>query len=173
MLTFKPSSQLIFVILPTVNTIYNHIKYLCDVKFGVHSFRAIASKFAKDRNHTYFANVALEAYRKLGGASHILDAHKLGFIPGCKTMVVCVDVTNPSPGSSTNASSGAAIVVSIDQNLTQWPAELCIQAAFQKMISMLDGELLKSRLKLGAKQHHRSVSPENVLIYHDAVMEGQ
>ncbi|EDN11165.1 predicted protein [Histoplasma mississippiense (nom. inval.)] len=146
--------------------------YVCDVKFGVHSFRAIASKFAKDRNHTYFANVALEANRKLGGASHTLDAHKLGFIPGCKTVVVCVDVTHPSPGSSTNASSGAAIVASIDQNLTQWPAELCTQAVFQKMISRLD-ELLKSRLKLWAKQHRRSVSPEDVLIYHDAVLEGQ
>ncbi|EEH03443.1 predicted protein [Histoplasma capsulatum G186AR] len=42
-------------------------------------------------NHTYFANVALETNRKLDGASHTLDAHKLGFIPGCKTMVVCVD----------------------------------------------------------------------------------
>ncbi|EER44868.1 conserved hypothetical protein [Histoplasma capsulatum H143] len=126
----------------------------------------------KDRNHTYFANVALETNRKLGGASHTLDAHKLGFIPGCKTMVVCVDVTHPSPGSSTNASSGAAIVASIDQNLTQWPAEFRIQATFQKMmISRLD-ELLKSRLRLWAKQHHRPVSPENVLIYHDAVMEG-
>ncbi|PGH02672.1 hypothetical protein GX51_04555 [Blastomyces parvus] len=170
-LKFKPSPQLIFFILPAVSNIYNRIKYLCDVRWGVHSVCVVAGKFAKERNYNYFANVALKFNLKLGGTNHTLDPPKLGFISEGKTMVVGIDVTHPSPGSSSNAPSVAAIVASIDQDLTQWPADLRIQTARQEMVSGLD-DLLKSRLRLWAK-HHRSVYPENILVYRDGVSEGQ
>ncbi|KKZ64799.1 hypothetical protein EMCG_09303 [[Emmonsia] crescens] len=166
-----PSPQVIFFILPAVSTIYNRIKYLCDVKWGAHSVCVVASKFAKDMNHQYFANVALKFNLKLGGTNHTLEAPKLGFISDDKTMVVGIDVTHPSPGSSSNAPSVAAIVASVDQNLAQWPADLRIQTARQEMVSGLD-DLLRSRLKLWAK-HHRSAYPENILIYRDGVSEDE
>ncbi|EEQ86115.1 RNA interference and silencing protein [Blastomyces dermatitidis ER-3] len=170
-LQFKPSLQLIFFILPVVSSIYSRIKYLCDVKWGVHSICVVAGKFAKERNCQYFSNVALKFNLKLGGTNHTLDPSKLGFISEGKTMVVGLDVTHPSPGSSSNAPSIAAIVASIDQDLTQWPADVRIQPSRQEMVSGLD-ELLKSRLRLWAK-HHRTAYPENILVYRDGVSEGQ
>ncbi|OJD10960.1 hypothetical protein ACJ73_09648, partial [Blastomyces percursus] len=139
--------------------------------WGVHSICVVAGKFAKETNYQYFSNVALKFNLKLGGTNHTLDPPKLGFISEGKTMVVGINVTHPSPGFSSNAPSVAAIVASIDQDLTQWPADLRIQTARQEMVSGLD-ELLKSRLRLWAK-HHRTAYPENILVYRDGVSEGQ
>ena len=61
-------------------------------------------------------------------------------------MVVGIDVTHPSPGSSSNAPSVAAIVASIDSTLAQWPTELRIQGARQEMVSAM-GDMFKGRLR--------------------------
>jgi eukaryotic translation initiation factor 2C len=144
----RPPPSLILVIMPYVDTsIYNRIKFVCDVKKGLRNICVVGSKFAKDRNDQYFANVALKVNLKLGGRNQFIDNSKLDIIPEGKTMVVGIDVTHPSPGSSSNAPSVAGIVASIDQWLGQWPADLQIQTAGQEMVSGLDS-MLKSRLHL-------------------------
>jgi eukaryotic translation initiation factor 2C len=168
----KPAPSLLLVIIPYVDTsMYNRIKYVCDVKKGLRNICVVGPKFAKDRNDQYFANVALKFNLKIGGRNQFLDNTKLGIIPEGKTMVVGIDVTHPSPGSSSTAPSVAGIVASIDQWLAQWPADLQIQTARQEMVAGLDG-LLKSRLKLWA-EHNKRAYPENILIYRDGVSEGQ
>jgi eukaryotic translation initiation factor 2C len=99
-----------------------------------------------------------------------LEGSKLGILSEGKTMVVGIDVTHPSPGSSSNAPSVAGIVASVDQWLGQWPADLKIQAGRQEMVTDL-GPLLKSRLALWLK--HNKTYPDNILIYRDGVSEGQ
>ncbi|PGH17512.1 hypothetical protein AJ79_01112 [Helicocarpus griseus UAMH5409] len=164
--------KLLFFILPVHTPLYNRIKYICDVEIGIHSVCVVAKKFAKPNNHQYFANVALKFNLKLGGINQTIDGErKLGLIHANKTMVVGIDVTHPSPGSSSNAPSIAAIVASIDNKLAQWPADLRIQTARQEMVSGLD-DLLKSCLRLWAR-HHRNKYPENILVYRDGVSEGQ
>jgi len=166
----KQPPKLLLVILPANDkTIYNRVKYACDVKEGIWNVCVIASKFAK-ANAQYHANVALKVNLKLGGRNQNLDQSKLGILAEGHTMVVGIDVTHPSPGSSSNAPSIASIVASLDQWLAQWPADLRIQAGKQEMVSDLAG-MLKSRLALWNKKH--GVYPQNILVYRDGVSEGQ
>lgn len=140
--------KLLLVILPSVNTsIYNQVKFACDVKEGLLNICTVSSKLAKPNNDQYFANIVLKFNLKLGGRNQYLDSTKLGIIAEGKTMVVGIDVTHPSPGSSSNAPSVAGIVASVDQWLGKWPADLRIQQARQGIVSDLDG-MLKSRLCL-------------------------
>jgi hypothetical protein len=165
-------APLLLVILPSTDTsTYNRIKYVCDVEKGLRNICVIGSKFAKEPNDQYFANVALKVNLKFGGRNQLLDNTRLGIISQGKTMVVGIDVTHPSPGSSSAAPSVAGIVASIDQWLAQWPADLRIQTARQEMVADLDN-LLKSRLRLWAK-NNKGAYPENIIFYRDGVSEGQ
>ncbi|KAK3082158.1 hypothetical protein LTS18_001998 [Coniosporium uncinatum] len=141
----KQPPKLILVILPAnEKTIYNKVKYVCDVKEVILNVCVVAHKFAK-ANAQYYANVALKINLKLGGRNQYLDHSKLGVVAEGRTMVVGVDVTHPSPGSSSNAPSVASVVASVDQWLAQWPADLRVQNGRQEMVSDLAG-LFKSRL---------------------------
>jgi eukaryotic translation initiation factor 2C len=167
----RPAPKLLLVIIPYIDSsIYNRVKFACDVKEGLLNVCTLGQKLAK-ANDQYFANVALKFNLKLGGQNQRLDNVKLGIIAEGKTMVVGIDVTHPSPGSASNAPSVAGIVASIDQWLGQWPADLQLQQARQEMVSGLDG-LLQSRLRLWAK-NNKGRLPENILIYRDGVSEGQ
>lgn len=164
--------RLILVIIPdsVMTAVYNRVKYLCDVKEGILNICVIASKFSR-ANDQYLANVGLKFNLKLGGRNQTLDPSKLGFIgQQKKTMVVGIDVTHPSPGSSTKAPSLAAIVASVDEWLAQWPADIRVQPARQEMVADLE-MMFKSRLKLW-KERNKAL-PKNILVYRDGVSEGQ
>lgn len=117
-----------------------------------------------------FTNVALKFNLKLGGLNQSLEQPRLGVLSEGRTMVVGIDVTHPSPGSSSTAPSIVGIVVSIDKWFGQWPADLAIQTARQEMVSGLKS-LMELRLALW-KCHHGAF-PENILVYRDGVSEGQ
>ncbi|KAI9780847.1 MAG: hypothetical protein M1839_006474 [Geoglossum umbratile] len=162
--------KLLLVILPKpITGLYNRVKFVGDVKLGIHTICVVGSKFAKN-NVQYFANVALKFNLKLGGVNQSLEPSKLGIISEGKTMVVGIDVTHPSPGSASTAPSVAGIVASIDARLGQWPADIRIQASRQEMVSGLD-ELLTLRLKYWRAKNNRF--PDNLLVYRDGVSEGQ
>ncbi|RYP47365.1 hypothetical protein DL768_006565 [Monosporascus sp. mg162] len=163
--------KLILVIIPeaVMTAVYNRIKYICDVKEGILNVCVLDSKFSR-ANPQYLANVGLKFNLKLGGRNHSLDPPKLGFIGQKKTMVVGIDVTHPSPGSSSKAPSVAGIVASIDEWLGQWPADIRVQPARQEMVTDLDA-MFKSRLLLWRERN--KTLPENVLVYRDGVSEGQ
>lgn len=151
-------------------TLYNRVKQICDVRCGVRNVNVQAEKLVNP-NPQYSANVGLKINLKLGGANQSLRQSDLGFFADGKTMLVGIDVTHPSPGSSGSAPSVAGIVASTDAALAQWPAEIRIQAARQEMVADLDN-LLRSRIKLWAK-HNNNRYPENIVIYRDGVSEGQ
>ena len=163
--------KLILVIIPeaVMTAVYNRVKYICDVKEGILNVCVLDSKFAR-ANPQYLANVGLKFNLKLGGRNHSLDPSKLGFIGQKKTIVVGIDVTHPSPGSSSKAPSVAGIVASIDEWLGQWPADIRVQPARQEMVTDLD-EMFKSRLLLWRERNE--TLPENILVYRDGVSEGQ
>ena len=163
--------KMILVVVPEreMTSVYNHVKSVCDIKEGILNVCVLDSKFSR-ANDQYFANVGLKFNLKLGGRNHSLDPSKLGIIREKKTMVVGIDVTHPSPGSSSNAPSVAGIVASVDEWLGQWPADLRVQAAREEMVESLD-TLFKSRLRLWEKRNGNL--PENILVYRDGVSEGQ
>ncbi|QGA17407.1 hypothetical protein EYB26_005078 [Talaromyces marneffei] len=166
--------DLLYVILPQANTtLYKRIKTLADKDFGIHTICSVASKLAKERGRDqYMANIALKFNLKLGGINQIVENRNLGIVDQNKTMVVGIDVTHPSPGSSSNAPSISAMVASIDRSLGQWPATLRIQRARQENVDDLT-EMFKSRLTLWKTRGKHTALPENILIYRDGVSEGQ
>ncbi|KAL7791377.1 Piwi domain-containing protein [Trichoderma ceciliae] len=169
------SLQLLFVILPaTPIPLYNRIKHLGDVKYGIHTICSVGTKIAKPQGQDqYLRNLALKFNLKLGGSNQLVDPTRLGFISEDKTMIVGIDVTHPSPGSSTLAPSVAGMVASVDRWLGQWPAVLSIQPKSRKeMVSELD-VMLKTRLRLWRQKGRHTAFPENIIIYRDGVSEGQ
>ena len=167
-------SDLLFVILSGADKpLYKRIKTLADKDYGIHTICSVGSKLDKDRGRDqYMANIALKFNLKLGGINQIVQNKNLGIVEQNKTMVVGIDVTHPSPGSSSNAPSVAAMVASIDKFLGQWPATLRIQRAKQEHVDDL-AEMLKSRLKLWNTKGKHAALPENILIYRDGVSESQ
>ncbi|KAJ5591873.1 uncharacterized protein N7459_002242 [Penicillium hispanicum] len=163
--------SLILGILHTKDTaLYNCVKQVCDVRCGVRNVNVQAEKL-KDANDQYCANVGLKVNLKLGGGNQSLRPADLGFFADGKTMLVGIDVTHPSPGSSRTAPSVAGIVASVDASLAQWPAGIRIQPPRQEMVAGLD-DLLTSRIKHWA-QNNRNNYPENIVVYRDGVSEGQ
>lgn len=165
--------SLLFVILPAGPTpLYNRIKQLGDIKYGIHTICSVGSKI-ENPSDQYLRNVALKVNLKLGGDNHLLQRDNLGLIAEDKTMVVGIDVTHPSPGSLDTAPSVSAMVASVNGKLNQWPGILRIQSKRrQEMVSHLT-EMLKSRLVLWRQQSKNASYPDNILVYRDGVSEGQ
>ncbi|CAK7201643.1 hypothetical protein SEUCBS139899_004352 [Sporothrix eucalyptigena] len=166
--------QLLLVILPAAPIpLYNRIKQLGDVRLGVHTVCVVGSKLANPRGQDqYLRNVALKINLKAGGRNQAVDPTRLGLLAEGKTMVVGVDVTHPSPGSSSRAPSIAGMVANIDgPALGQWPGVLRVQTeAHQEMVAHLQ-DMLASRLCLW--KDLRKTLPDNLLVYRDGVSEGQ
>lgn len=151
--------------------VYNKVKHAGDVKLGIHTVCVWAGKFGEGDSQ-YYANIGLKINLKLGGVNQVIDRYRLGIIEEQKTMIVGIDVTHPSPSSSSKAPSIASMVASIDRWLGQWPADLRIQQRRKEMVTELD-QMLKTRLTLWKKLGKRATLPENILIYRDGVSEGQ
>lgn len=202
----------VLVMLPCKSTVlYNRIKQLGDKKYGIQTLCIGGSEkfYNQGLNRqgrpvfdgvSYFANVALKVNLKLKGINHVLGNSRttiqnpnflskngaLGIISEGKTMVLGIDVTHPSPGSAENAPSVAAMVVSTDNVLAQWPASLRIQKTDTKKLSETDGKVKGARqemvsdiksmflelLKMWKRRNHEAF-PENILIYRDGVSESQ
>ncbi|PNY23392.1 Protein argonaute 5, partial [Tolypocladium capitatum] len=169
------SLQLLLVILPASPIpLYNRIKQLGDVRYGVHTICSVGKKLAKPQGQDqYFRNEALKLNLKLGGSNQLVESARGDIMAEDKTMVVGIDVTHPSPGSAPLAPSVAGCVASIDRWLGQWPAVLRIQPQRrQEMVGDLK-DMLKSRLRLWRDKGKHAALPENILVYRDGVSEGQ
>lgn len=163
--------QLIVTILPFSDSdLYNTVKQACDLRYGVRNVNVLADKLS-GANDQYYANVGLKVNLKLGGTNQSLNPSELGIISQGKTMLVGIDVTHPSPGSSSAAPSVAGMVASVDSSLGQWPAELRVQRSRQEKVEDLD-TMLKMHLQRWARGH-KNVLPENIIVYRDGVSEGQ
>lgn len=121
----KKKLDIILIVLPrNVNALYNGIKNFCDRTEGVHTVCVLERKFM-NHDATYFANVALIFNLKLGGTNHILKEVDMVIISKGHTMVVRIDVIQPSPGSG--KASIASMVASIDKDLVKLPVDLRVQ----------------------------------------------
>jgi hypothetical protein len=163
--------RLLLVILPTQRReTYAQIKTLADTRYGIHTVCVVAEKIAKGQPQ-YMANVALKVNLKMGGANQTLSPANLGIVRDGKTMIVGIDVTHPSPGSTPGAPSIAGVVASIDNVFAQWPASLRIQRGRKEMVTDLTS-MFTERLRLYQKKNSNAL-PQRILIYRDGVSEGQ
>jgi len=160
--------SLLLVVLPRASTLlYNRIKQLGDMEYGIHTICTVEEKFA-DAADEYLANLDLKFNLKLGGINHTIQTSQFDIIDNGTTMIVGLDVTHPSPGS--NASSVAGMVGSIDRFLGQWPATVEIQTSRQEKIDKLE-LMLERHLRLW-KRDNKSY-PQNIIVYRDGVSESQ
>ena len=165
-------SRLALVILPDDRApLYRYIRNYAEKEAGIHAVCVVFKPFSRDSVQNY-ANNAMKFNLRLGGINQMIEQTKMGIIAEDNTMVVGLDVTHPSPGSSPNAPSVAGIVASVDKHLGQWPGQLSIQEKRKEMITDLK-ELMKSRLQLWRTNHNSQRLPQNILIYRDGVSEGQ
>ena len=148
----QPPDLVLVVLLNDKTDIYNQIKLTCDIGLGLTDVCVLASKFAKAQAQ-YFANVALKVNLKLGGRNQALEPAKFGLLSQMRTMVVGLDVTHPSTGSSKDAPSVVDIVASVDKYFTQYPGAIRVQESRKEMITALT-ELMKKRLTLWRKRNN-------------------
>ena len=164
--------RLALVILPDDRApLYRFIRNFAEKEAGIHVVCVVFKPFIKDSVQNY-ANNAMKFNLRLGGINQMIEQAKMGIIAEDNTMVVGLDVTHPSPGSSPNAPSVAGIVASIDKHLGQWPGQLSIQEKRKEMVTDLK-QLMKSRLQLWRTHHQPQRLPQNILVYRDGVSEGQ
>jgi eukaryotic translation initiation factor 2C len=149
----------ILVILPYNDVaIYNNIKALADTKHGMHIVCVVAQKFLKEqRQDQYYGNISLKFNLMVGGINHTLNPAKLGIVGQGKTMLVGLDVTHPSPGSSEAAPSAVGIVASVDGTLGQWPAAFTFQEGRKDMVTAREDMFLSS-LRIWEKKNRTSLS---------------
>ncbi|KAI9759043.1 MAG: hypothetical protein M4579_002632 [Chaenotheca gracillima] len=168
----KSRVRMLLVVLPEKSQgLYATVKFLGDVKWGLHTLCCVAPTVARQKfPEQYFANVAMKWNLKKGGVNQQIPPEKLGIL-STKTMVVGIDVTHPSPDSSESAPSIAGVVASVDNVYAQWPATVRIQEGRKEMVTELE-EMIISRLQLW-KTHNSGKLPERILVYRDGVSEGQ
>jgi len=171
------------VVLPTFDRwLYSRIKYYGDVEYGIHTVCCIGDKLQKYRGYPadedralaqYIGNLALKVNIKAGGRNHIVqDTSNVMMKELAHTMLVGIDVTHPSPGSSEGAPSIAGVVASYDEYLQQWPASLRRQQGRKEMVETPLYEMLKERLVTWTRMN-KGALPKNIIVYRDGVSEGQ
>lgn len=209
----KRYPPLVLIVLPgSLVEPYRALKTYADTELGVHTVCVVGNgikgqkndrKFYSQDPKQYFANVILKMNLKMGGINHKLasktDSHPLDFIGNGTTMVVGIDVTHPSPGSSQYAPSVFAVVASMDEYLAQWPVRFGVQkkpgpdtmTAKGKQSSVEETtpkakrsgqEVITDTTRLSGmfgelidlwRERHKDVPPENIIVYRDGVSEGQ
>lgn len=161
----------LLVVLPDQDKwLYARLKYWGDIKYGVHTICSVGQKMQKPGGQgMLLGNLALKFNIKGGGVNHVVN-NMFGEPLDTNTMVMGIDVTHPSPGSSSGAPSIACAVASVDEHLTQWPGSVRIQQGRVEMVSGLK-EMVLERLKLWRKRHSRL--PTRIVLYRDGVSESQ
>ena len=163
--------RMLFVVLPEADRwLYARIKYYGDIAFGIHSINSVGNKLQKSRGQDqYMGNLALKFNIKGGGVCHKIQ-NTLSRPLDNQTMLVGIDVTHPSPGSTEGAPSIACVVASTDEHLFQWPGSIRTQTGRQEMVQGLEDMVLE-RLDLWRRKHNRL--PSKIVVYRDGVSEGQ
>jgi hypothetical protein len=164
--------NMLFIVIPNVDRwLYARIKFHGDIVTGIHTINAVGNKLQKPRGQgMYLGNLALKFNIKGNGVSHKVP-NVLTKPLDNNTMLVGIDVTHPSPGSSKTAPSIACAVASVDEHLFQWPGSVRTQTGRQEMVAGLE-EMVLERLSLWQKKHQNKL-PTKIVIYRDGVSEGQ
>ncbi len=164
-------ARMLLIIIPFKSqALYANIKYLGDIKYGIHTVCALAKNMDKARGRSgYLVNIALKWNLKKGGTNQKINQSDVA-VPLSKTMFMGIDVTHPGAGAEEGAPSIAGVVANINSELGQWPASIRIQKSRQEMVSDLD-EMIVERLKVWVK--YNKVLPESIIVYRDGVSEGQ
>lgn len=166
-------TKIVLVIIPDNRpTLYAIIKFLADVKYGIHTICVEASKVqmrVEKPRYSFSRNIAQKFNIKAGGINQCLQKETLRKSLPDKTMVVAIAATSPAPDSQANAPlSIVGIVSSIDENCAQWPASVRAQRDRDNIVVDMK-DMIAERLKCWKKNNGQL--PEKILIYRNGVSE--
>lgn len=162
-------TKMILVVIPDNRpTLYAIIKFLADVKYGIHTVCAEASKVqirAEKPRYSYSRNLAQKFNTKAGGINQCLQE---GTLPE-NTMIVGIQVTSPIPKSQANAApSIIGVVANINEDCAQWPTSVRAQETCEKIANDIK-DMLVERLECWKRKNGQL--PKNILIYRNGVSE--
>jgi eukaryotic translation initiation factor 2C len=135
--------------------------------------QCIRSKTVDRASKQIYLNLCLKINVKMGGVNHTVArvssrAHPLSWIFDKPTMVIGIDVSHPEKGSG--RPSMAAVVASMDTNLSQFATRLLIQPPGEMVLDLCDAMVA---LFTTFKQKNGNHMPEQVILFRDGVSEGQ
>lgn len=162
---FKSEHRTVLVVIPDrkqrQQKLYDYIKQVCDIEIGIHSICVLDSVLAEGS----FVHLALKLNMKAGGQNQRLEDVPLKSISLKKTMLVGFEVMSPAKDARVGSRSIAALVGSMDENLSQWPASVKVldkRSAHEELADLLTG-----RLSTWKKKY--SEFPENIIVYYNGL----
>ncbi|KAJ1670039.1 hypothetical protein EV182_008459, partial [Spiromyces aspiralis] len=169
---FKESGErpeLFLVVLPTTAaSLYNSIKRLAYIKFGVQT-QCMQAKHLNRPNLQYCANLCLKINVKLGGINSTIPPEELSVLAAEPTLILGADVSHPGPGMGHRPST-ASVVGSINRDASRYHAMLCQQPPRTEIIGKM-GEIVLTMLR--RYYSNTKEKPKRIVIYRDGVSEGQ
>jgi len=168
--------QLVMVIVPFKNApVYALVKHLADVKLGMPSQFVLAKNVRGKQNRPDLAtvnNILLKLNSKLCGKNQALHKPPMTFFQR-PIMFVGADVTHPSPDDMGTKPSVAAMVASLDPQVSLYSCEVRFQYSGQVVEVIEDTENMMKKLLLAFYSKNNSRKPEKIIFYRDGVSEGQ
>jgi eukaryotic translation initiation factor 2C len=177
----KQGHGFIIVVLPGPNkndtSVYSIIKRICDVELGILNICIVGATLHLKKDHgliEYCSNIAMKVNLKLRGINHMVNWAAYPALQD--TMMIGLDVTHPSPGSSKSAPSIGAIVASIDNKFAQFPGEIKLFPGATEITQDAQEQaklesLFRGRLELWHFANGKL--PRQILLFRDGVSEGQ
>ncbi|KAL8900731.1 MAG: hypothetical protein Q9207_005556 [Kuettlingeria erythrocarpa] len=145
--------------------LYDYVKRICDVEYGVHSVCLDASKLAMgENNNGYCFQTALKLNVKTGGRNQVL-ARGQSKIELDTTQIMGIDITTQTkdgPGSV------VLMVASTGSSLSQWLPG--VRMLDNQPVEQVVSGLLRTQLN-SWKQKHDGRVPSRIVIYHKGLME--
>ncbi|KAL8929889.1 MAG: hypothetical protein Q9208_001033 [Pyrenodesmia sp. 3 TL-2023] len=153
--------------------LYDYVKQVCDLEAGIHSVCLDAFKLAIGlamcgNNNGYCFQTALKINVKTGRHNQVLQHESLEAFDMDSTLVAGVDImTSPMEGK-VGPKTMALMVASVNPELSQWPAAVCIlgKQPLQQDLS----DLLATRIDLW-KQRNKRKTLQRIIIYHNGLLE--
>ena len=166
--------QLIFVVLPKYEPLYEKVKLLADIDYGIPTQGIYEDKFIKT-NPGYHNNLTLKINAKIDGRNQFVVRGQMPAVfTNQPTMMIGADVCHPgyhNPLAEERViSSIAAVVGSYDLEFTKYVVNVTAQPPKQEYLTNLH-KMVASLLNFFKEKHKRF--PAHVVFFRDGVSESQ
>ncbi|ORY41928.1 Piwi-domain-containing protein [Rhizoclosmatium globosum] len=164
-------AQLVICILAQKNTVYEQVKKIAETDIGLMT-QCVIGKHVHTTKPSYSQNLALKINAKLGGVNSYVDpVNELGGLgmSNVPTIIMGADVTHPQYSSS-DPSSIAAVVGTVDQRYCEYRSSVRIQNTRREIIADLEG---MTRDLFEQFRIRNGCYPMRILFYRDGVSEAQ
>ncbi|KAJ5882745.1 Piwi-domain-containing protein [Penicillium subrubescens] len=163
-------SMILIIVSPRAQRFIHLARWACDIIHGVPSIE-VKDDWLTRNDQDLYGKIALRMNLKLGGQNHSVDPADLGCFANRSTMIVGVTIESvPATKGGASTVSIIGIVASSGHGMSQWPADISIQARKTGLLHCLN-TLIESRLHSWREEHGNRM-PEDVVIFHSVESDG-